>query len=360
MRSVVSRKVRGMERTYPMAFVATPGKVEFQERTLPEFGDQSVLVKVKAASICGSDLHIFKGKHPGAPLPVAIGHELAGEVLKVGRKVSRVKEGDRVAIEPVVMCGECDFCRRGQYNLCANGSVQYRKGQGAFTRYFVADEARTHRLPEGVSYEEGALMEPLSIAVHAVKRARIKLGHTVAVFGAGAIGLMIAHLTRRVGAMETFVVDVKQFRLDRAKTAGASHVINASSQDAVDEILRRTEGWGVDRTFEAVGTERTLIDAMRALKKGGTATVLGVFEDQKVSIPANLIVPREITVTGSQGFCWDFEDALKLLRAGAINLRQLILTDTMPLSELQAAFERLMDPASRSIKIVVQMDRPSA
>jgi threonine dehydrogenase-like Zn-dependent dehydrogenase len=345
-----------MERTYPMAFIATPGRVEFRDRTLPALHDKSVLLKVKAASICGSDLHIYKGKHPGAPLPAAIGHELSGEVLQIGKSVSKVKEGDRVALEPVVVCGECHFCRRGEYNLCLDASVQYRKGQGAFTRYFVADEAWVHKLPPGLSYEEGALVEPLAVAVHAVKRSGIRLGHSVALFGAGAIGLMIMHLAKLSGAAETFVVDVKEFRLERAKKLGASWVVNALQEEPVSFILGHTDGFGVDRAFEAVGTERTLLDTIKAIKKGGTAIVLGVFEDQEVRIPANIIGPREITVKGSAGFCWDFQDALNLVAGGAVNLREMVMTDTLPLADLQKGFDLLMDPHSQSVKVVIQCD----
>jgi len=344
-----------METIYPMAFVTTPGRVEFQEKRLPEFHDHSVLLKVKAASICGSDLHIFKGKHPGAPLPVAVGHELSGEVLKVGKKVSKVKEGDRVVVEPIVICGECVPCRRGEYNHCDNVSVQYRKGQGAFTPYFVADEDWTYKLPQSVSFEEGALVEPLSVAMHGVKRAGIRLGHSVAVFGAGAVGLMILHLARLSGAGDTFVVDVKDFRLEKAKKLGASHAINASQQDAVKYILERTGQFGVDKAFEAVGTEKTLVDSMKVLKKGGASIVLGVFEDQEIRIPANIINSREIAVIGSFAYCWDFQDALKLLEMGAVKLGE-IMTHTMPISELQQAFELLMDPKGEAVKVVIQMD----
>src|SRR5512135_2048686 len=121
-----------MTQTYPMAIVSAPGKVEFLEKKLPELSPKEVLIGVKASSICGSDLHIFKGKHPSAPLPVAIGHELSGRVLKIGNAVSKLSEGERVVVEPVITCGQCDFCKRGEYNLCTRISFQYRKGQGAF------------------------------------------------------------------------------------------------------------------------------------------------------------------------------------------------------------------------------------
>ncbi len=343
-----------MDKTYPMAFVTAPGRIEFQERKLPELRDGSVLVKVKAASICGSDLHIFKGKHPGSPLPVALGHEVAGEVVQVGKEVSRVKEGDRVALEPVISCGKCPCCRRGEYNHCPDLSRPYRKGQGSFTPYLVVDEQWTHKLPPSVSFEEGALVEPLSVAVHAIKAASVQLGHSAAIFGAGAIGLLILHLAKLSGVGETFVVDVKDFRLEKAKTIGASHAINASRQEAVDLIYETTGRLGVDRAFEAVGLEKTLVDCMKVLKQGGTGIVLGIFEEQEIRIPINIIQSREIALVGSRGYCWDFQDALKLLEAGAVKFGE-IMTHTMPLSELQQAFELLMDPKKDAVKVVIQV-----
>ncbi len=338
-----------------MAIVTAPGRIEYQDRTLPDLHAHGVLVRTKAVSICGSDLHIFKGKHPAASLPVPIGHELSGEVLRVGDRVSRVRKGDRVVVEPVIICGECDCCRRGQYNLCTNISFQYRKGQGGFTPYFVAQENWVHRLPEGVSFEEGALIEPLAVAVHAAKKGEIQFGHTTAIFGAGAVGLMVLCLTRLSGGGETFVVDVQDFRLKKAMKLGASEAIDNSRQDAVERILEGTGRLGVDIAFEAVGMEKTLVQSLETLKKGGRSILVGIFEDPDVQIPANIFVQKEVALIGSQGYCWDFQIALKLVERGGINLEEII-THSLPLSALQEAFELLMDPQSRAIKVVIQMD----
>ena len=344
-----------MEKTYPMAFVTAPGRIEYREKELPDLQSNGVLVKVKAASICGGDLHIFKGKHPAAPLPVPIGHEVSGEVLKIGKDVSKVKEGDRVVIEPVVVCGQCFFCRRGEYGLCTNISFQYRVGQGAVTPYFIADEDWVHQLPRDVSFGEGALIEPLAVAVHAVRKGEIRFGQTAAIFGGGPIGLLVLMLTKLSGAGEVFVVDVKDFRLEKAKELGASEAINTSRQDAVQYIFDRTCQLGVDSAFEAVGIEKTLVDSLNVLKKGGTSVVVGLFEDQEIRIPANIFVQKEITLRGSLGYCWDFQVALKLVERGDLKLGELI-THTLSLSELQRAFELLMDPKSKAIKVVIRMD----
>ena len=167
-----------MNTDYHTAIVTEPGIIEFQERALPELGTKDVLIKVKAASICGSDLHVYKGKHPSAPLPVAVGHEVSGEVVRIGGNVSGVALSDRVAVEPVIACGKCHFCLRGKYHLCTKISFQYRQGQGGFAPYFVVNERWLHKLPEDISYEEGALIEPLAVAIHAVTKGCISIGQT--------------------------------------------------------------------------------------------------------------------------------------------------------------------------------------
>jgi len=344
-----------MIQTYPMAIVSAPGKVEFQEKRLRELSSKEVLIGVKASSICGSDLHIFKGKHPSAPLPVAIGHELSGQVLRIGNGVSRLREGDRVVVEPVITCGQCYFCQKGEYNLCTQISFQYRKGQGGFAPYFIAKEDWVHQLPEGISYEEGSLIEPLSVSLHAFKKGNLQRGHTVAIFGAGAIGLIILLLTRLSEAGEVFIVDVQDYRLKKATVFGASYVLNNSKEEAVPIIVKKTSQLGVDRAFEAVGLGSTLVQSLNVLKKGGSSIVVGIFEDQEVKIPVNLFIQKEISLIGSQGYCWDFQSALKLLEKGEIRLKEMI-THVLPLSSLQKGFELLMDPKSEAIKVVIKVD----
>ena len=165
-------------------------------RTLPALGANDVLLRVKTCSICGGDIHLYKGKHPLATLPMAIGHEIAGEVIQAGQAVSKVSVGDRVAVEPVIICGHCHFCRRGEYHLCQNIKYQYSAGQGGFTPYFVVSENWVHRLPDFVSYEEGSLLEPLAVAVHAARKPKSSVGHTAAIFGAGGIGLFLLQALR--------------------------------------------------------------------------------------------------------------------------------------------------------------------
>jgi 2-desacetyl-2-hydroxyethyl bacteriochlorophyllide A dehydrogenase len=337
-----------------MAVVTAPGKVEFQTKTLPDLGARDVLIQVKAAAICGSDLHIFKGKHPSAALPVSIGHEAAGQIIAVGEEVKKHKIGDRVTIEPVIACGKCDFCVRGQYHLCVSVSFQYRKGQGAFAPYFIASEERVFELPDHLSYEEGALVEPLAVALHAVRKSGIRLGQTCAVFGAGAIGLLVAMLSHRTTGSDVFVVDINSFRLERALELGATEVINSLASNPVETIMERTGQMGVDRSFEAVGLEATLTQSLKVLKKGGTTTLLGIFEKPDVVLPVNLFVQREINLAGSQGYCWDFQDSLTLLENNVVDLKKLV-THRLNFDELQQGFETLLKPQSNAIKVVINI-----
>jgi 2-desacetyl-2-hydroxyethyl bacteriochlorophyllide A dehydrogenase len=335
-----------------MAVISSPGVVEFLERELPPIRGGEVLIGVKAAAICGSDLHIYKGAHPAVPLPVTIGHELAGEILEVGENVTKVNPGDRVAVEPVIVCGECVFCRQGQYHLCTNISFQYREGQGGFTTHFVSDQDWVHVLPDGLSFEEGALMEPLAVSVHAMKKSGLEMGHSAAIFGDGPIGLMLLMLANLAGAGQVFMAGAQDFRLEVASRLGAARTYNNIEADASALILEQTHQLGVDRVFEAAGLETTLVQCLKVLKKGGQATLIGLFEEPDVRIPANLFIQKEIGLTGSQGYCWDFQTAISLVSRGKLNLRELI-THILPLSSLEQGFEILMDSDSQAVKVVV-------
>lgn len=344
-----------MTTTNPMAFVGKPGIIDFRDHVVPDLGEQDVKISVKAVTLCGSDLHIFKGKHPAAPLPVAVGHEIAGEVSEIGAAVDGLKVGDRVAVEPIINCNQCYFCRRGQYHLCTDISFQYRVGQGGLTPEFITPARWAHLLPADLPFDQGAAIEPLSVAVHAVKKADIQLGQTVAIFGGGSIGLLLLLVSKSAGCSKTFIVDIQEFRLNQAKQLGASFTLNNLEVDAVREIRRLTGSLGVDVAFEAVGLELTLVQALQSLKKGGQAAVIGLFEEDSVNLPANIFVQNEIGLVGSQGYCWDFNTSIELVENGRIDLAPLI-THHFPLSETQEAFDLLANPASEAIKIAIMLE----
>ncbi|MDI3480410.1 MAG: (R,R)-butanediol dehydrogenase / meso-butanediol dehydrogenase / diacetyl reductase [Tepidanaerobacteraceae bacterium] len=330
--------------------VVEAGKVDFLERPLDAPTPNQVIIKIVSSAICGSDLHIFKGKHPSAPLPVTIGHEFSGDVVAVGSEVSKVKVGDRVTVEPVIVCGKCTACKTGNYGYCENISFTYRKGDGAMADYIKVEEPYVYKLPENLSYNAGALIEPLSVAVHAVRRADIKMGEKVLVIGAGAIGILIAALCRKCGATDVAVVDYSQKRLEMALELGATFAINPSEKDVYEAVGELTGGIGMDKTFECVGLEATFNQAMMTLRKNGTATIIGIFENPNITIPATRFITHEIKVQGSQGYCWDFPIALEMTKE--IDIEKLV-THTFKLQDLQQALETCLDRNSGAVKVIV-------
>lgn len=333
-----------------IATVASPGCVEFVTRPIPKPKDDEVLIRIVSSAICGSDLHIFKGKHPSAVLPSAIGHELSGMVVDVGKQVVSFKVGDRVTVEPVIVCGVCADCVSGNYGHCRNISFLYRRGDGALADYICVKEKHVYKLPDNLSYNEGALIEPLAVAVHAVRRADIKLGETVVIFGAGAIGILTAALCRRCGAAQVAVVDHNDLRLAKAVEMGATASINSLSQDVYAAIRELSNANGADKTFECVGKETTFNLAMSVLKKNGLATIVGIFEEPNITINAARFVTHEIHVQGAQGYCWDFSLAIEM--ASEIELNKMI-SHEFDLENVQEAFSILLNSHSEAMKIIV-------
>jgi 2-desacetyl-2-hydroxyethyl bacteriochlorophyllide A dehydrogenase len=337
-----------------MAFVTQPGKIEIRETPVPSLGEFDVSIKVKASTICGSDLHIFKGKHPFVTLPIPVGHEIAGEVTDIGRSVSKVRPGDRVTVEPVIICGHCYYCQQGNYHLCSNISFQYRQGQGGLTTDFIAPERWVHVLPENLPYKLGPLIEPLAVAVHAVGLANIEIGDSVAIFGAGAVGLFILQVLRATGAGKIFISDIRDFRLDLALELGATQASNIKKMDVVKHILEQSDGMGVKKAFEAVGLESTLEQSLRSIRKGGQSILVGLFETESICIPANLFVQKEISLTGSQGYHWDFQRAIELVRVGKLELEKMV-THQFKLEQTQDAFDTLLDEDQNAVKAVIMI-----
>lgn len=331
--------------------VAEPMKTDFLQRTFSEPAEGQVLIRVVSSAVCGSDLHIFKGRHPAVPLPVTIGHEFSGDIVAVGPGVDGLCEGDRVTLEPCIVCGTCEACRRGNYGYCENISFSYRKGDGAMADYVMAQAEHVFRLPDDLSYHAGALIEPLSVATHAVRRADVRLGETVLVIGAGAIGLLIAAVCRKSGASQVIIADHSDARLKLALELGATAAVNSGKEPLEDVLHRLTGGKGVDKSFECVGLEATFVQAISSIRQNGLATIVGIFENPKINIPADLFVSREIRVQGAQGYCWDFPVAIELSRE--LNLEKLV-THVFPLDDLQKALETCLDRSAGSVKVLLE------
>lgn len=331
--------------------VVSEKRAELFTREVPPPKSDEVVIRVRASALCGSDLHTFAAKHPSVPLPATIGHEFSGDIAALGDAVTGLSLGQRVTAEPCEACGACEACLHGEYGSCDKLSFIYRRGDGALADYITLKAKSVFPLPDSMSYEAGALIEPLAVAVHAVRRADVRLGENVLVLGAGAIGIMAAALCKRLGAKAVLISDMNAFRLDMAKKLGATHTVNpGAGEDLREAVLAVTGGLGVDKTIECVGREQTFVQAMTLLKKRGTATIVGIFEQTEITIPVMRIVNNEIRVQGSQGYCWDFPAALQM--AEEIGLDRLV-THRYPLLKLQEALETASDRTVSSVKIIL-------
>ncbi|NLI22820.1 MAG: alcohol dehydrogenase catalytic domain-containing protein [Clostridiales bacterium] len=332
--------------------VVAEGQTDFFSRPVPPPAADEVVIRIRASALCGSDLHIFRAKHPSVPLPATIGHEFSGDIVALGSAVTGLAQGDRVTVEPCETCGACDACRRGDYGSCDALTFIYRRGDGAMADYITVKAASVFPLPETLSYEAGALIEPLAVAVHAVRRADIRLGETVLVLGAGAIGLLVAALCRRSGASEVIVSDYAPFRLEMARELGATRTVNPGAGERLEDAVRdATGGKGADKILECVGRQETFVQAMTLLRKQGLATVVGIFEQTEITIPVMKLVNNEIRVQGSQGYCWDFPIALRM--AEEIGIEKLI-THRFPLTQLQQALTTALDRNHNTVKVVLK------
>lgn len=336
-----------------IAFVREAGKIEFRKEEInPPVNDQ-VLIKIQASAICGGDKKIFKGVHPFAPLPAALGHEFAGKVVAVGQKVADVKPGAKVTVEPAMFCGECNYCRRGNYNFCDQLTYFYRQGKGGIADFIVVPSSSVYQLPEGIDYEAGALIEPLAVTLHAWEKVKASLGASVCVLGCGPIGLLLIQLAKKAGCLEIFAVDKDERKLRLAEKLGADKGIEFSD-NSTEELKSLASQGGFDVVFEAVGREEVLKLALDLLLSAGELVNVGLYQDQ-IKIDINKLIKKEGSLRGTQGYCWNFADAIKLVENKSIDLAALI-TDRYNLGDLssvQEAFQTAVSPEKHSVKIIL-------
>lgn len=336
------------------ALLRGPYDLEIIDLEKPEPGPGQVLIRVRRCGICGSDLHAYKGKHPDFVIPVIPGHEFSGDVIKIGKGVRKVKPGDRVTVEPLSVCGKCYFCVRGEYHRCVELKVLGAQTNGAFTEYIVVDERWVYKLPETFDYEEGAMIEPLAVAVHAVRRVT-SLGENVLILGAGTIGLLTLQVARAMGAINTIITDVVDWKLEVARKLGADVAINPEKEDLRKTVYEYTNNLGVDTVFEAVGSPVTLAQALELGRKGGNVVIIGVFEEPEIKVNIMNIVNKELHVYGSLVYNWDFETAISLVKRRKVDVRSLV-SDVIKIEDIKEGFERMIRREEGLIKIQIGFD----
>lgn len=322
------------------------GAFELRSRDRPQPGASDVLVDVSDVGICGSDVHWYDHGRMGDRIveePLVLGHESAGQVVEIGRDVDSVAVGDEVAIEPGVPCRRCEYCRGGQYNLCRDVEFMATPGtDGAFREYVAWPADFVHTLPPSVSTREGALCEPLSVGIQAVRRADVDVGDTVLVMGAGPIGTLAMDVAKAAGATNLIAVDIVPAKLDRAADRGADLTIDARESN-VTEAVRAEFGAGVDVAIEATGAPPAIEAALDAPRPDGTVVLVGLAPDETVPVDTFELVRRQVDVRGSYRFANTYPAAISLLESGEVDAAGTIDFE-MSLNRIGDAFERAKEP----------------
>jgi L-gulonate 5-dehydrogenase len=317
----------------------------------PRPGPGEVLVRTRLAGLCGSDMHAYLGTQPFFVYPQIPGHEVIGEVVAGGEGVG-LGAGRRVVLDPTINCGVCRACRLGRYNCCATIRVIGVHAPGVLAEAFVAPARRLHPIADNVPDEVAVLAEPLSIGFHAADRAEVQADDQVAIIGAGAIGLALVLMVRARGG-RCLVIDREQSRLDLARSMGAEVAINVSAMDPVAAVREWTEGEGVARTFEAVGTPQTIRAAAEMTATAGRMVILGLCQ-KDVALPPSMFIRKELEVVGSRLHQNTVEKVVAMLERSEIDPRGM-LTEIRPLDEYQSALDDLEHRPGEFVKIALKL-----
>ncbi|MGQ9501695.1 MAG: zinc-dependent alcohol dehydrogenase [Anaerolineae bacterium] len=333
--------------------------IVIQDVAAPELqADNEVLIRVRTVGICGSEVHAFHGTHPFRKPPAILGHEMAGDVVAVGSAVIRVSVGDRVTVDPHWPCGKCHYCRIGSINLCLTKRVLgTQEWPGAFGEYILAPEEAVFRLPDHLSYAQGSLIEPLTIAVHVLRRAGLQAGESVAVLGSGSIGGMLIGASRALGAYPIIAADIRRHCLDAARERmGATHDILLPQQDLVAEVLRITEGVGVDVACIAADDPLLVSQAVQMVKGHGRVALVALLCTDPIRLAGYEIIRKEVQLLGNtMSVPEDVQQALELAATGRVDVDG-ILTHILPHRDAQRAVEMAASKADGVVKVMLTYD----
>ncbi|MDR3138076.1 MAG: NAD(P)-dependent alcohol dehydrogenase [Treponema sp.] len=334
------------------------GKMEFIEREIPQPKPHEVLVKLEYVGVCGSDLHYYENGRIGGFVvkpPFVLGHEPGGIVEEVGSAVTRLKKGDKVALEPGKTCGHCEFCRSGRYNLCpevvffATPPVD-----GVFQEYVAHEADLCFKLPENVSTLEGALIEPLAVGFHAALTGEGRIGQAAAVTGSGCIGLVSMLALKALGVSRVYMTDVVDKRLEKAKSLGADGVINAAAADPLKVLGELTGGKGLDLVIETTGTETAAAQGIGALKKGGTLVFVGYSKTGMMNLPMGLALDKELTMKTIFRYRHIYPLAIDAVFRGKVDIKNIV-TNIFDFDDIQNAMDQSVHNKAEIVKSVIKI-----
>lgn len=336
------------------ARLVEPEKVILEEVGKPELDKSQVLIKVKRIGICGSDIHAYYGKHPYISCPIIQGHEFSGEIVEIGEKVVGLSIGDRVTVRPQLVCGQCYLCTHGNYHICNDLKVIGCQADGAAREYIPVDHELVVKLPEGMNFDYGAMVEPVAVGVHAVGRLGGVTSMNLLVLGAGPIGNLTAQSARGLGAQSVLITDISSFRLEVAENCGINHTVNVSHDLLETKIAEVFGPDKMDAVFECVGVEDTITDAIHLARKGTDIIVVGVF-GKKPAVDIGLVQDKELRMIGTLMYkTEDYLTAINLIQSDKIKLDPLI-SKHFPFEDYPKAFKYIEQNRDETLKVLIDL-----
>ena len=332
--------------------MTNPGEIIFREVPVPEVGDDQVLVKIMNIGICGSDIHVYHGKHPFTKYPVTQGHEVSGEITELGKNVTGFQVGQKVTIEPQVYCGHCYPCRHGKYNLCEELKVMGFQTTGTASEYFAVDASKVTPIPEEMSYEEGAMIEPLAVGIHAARRGEVDNSKTVLITGVGCIGLMTLLACKAMNAQKIIVSDVFDNRLEKALELGADYAINVAKEDLATRVKELTDGNGPDIILETSGNAKSIAANVYAIRRGGVIVQVDTCADP-VPYQFNELGKIEADIRSVFRYRNIFPLAIKLIEKGDIDLKA-VGPNIFDFEDVAEAFDTAINKGNEVVKCILK------
>lgn len=336
-------------------FMTAPGEISFREVPVPEPGAGQVLVKIKRIGICGSDIHVFHGTHPYTGYPVTQGHEVSGVIVKTGEYAKTYAIGQKVTIEPQVFCGHCYPCLHGKYNLCENLKVMGFQTTGTASEYFAVDEAKVTPLPQKMTYDEGAMIEPLAVTVHAVKRFADIKGAKVVILGCGPIGLLLMQAVKAFGAAEVMMTDVSEYRLELARSLGADFAVNTMKKDFGEALVEMFGPDKADVMYDCAGNDITMNQAIQNARKGSTIILVAVF-GKMANVDLAKLNDSELDLNTTMMYKHeDYVEAIRLVENGKVALKPL-MSNHFAFWDYQKAYEYIDANQEKTMKVLIDVD----
>ena len=334
--------------------MTAPGKIEFREIETPVPKAGEVLIRIMKIGVCGSDIHVWHGKHPFTSYPVTQGHEVSGEIAALGAGVENLEVGQKVTIQPQVVCGKCYPCRHGKYNLCETLKVMGFQTTAVASEYFAVDAAKVTPLPQEMSFDEGAMIEPLAVAVHAVRKFGDMQGMRVAVLGAGPIGILVAQAAKGMGAESVLITDISDLRLEKARQCGVDFCVNTRETDFGEALVSSFGPDKADVIYDCAGNNVTMGQAIRCARKGSTIILVAVFAGM-AEVDLAVLNDHELDLNTTMMYRnEDYLEAIELVRAGKVDLKPLI-SKHFAFRDYAEAYRYIDENRETTMKVIIDV-----